>query len=272
MDALLGKLDKIEELAGLPSLVLDLMGLINEPGTSSRDLVRRLEMDEALAAYLLKQCNSAIFGIRQEIRSLQQAVILLGFSKLKMIFSDYMMRNLYHLGNASQDQLSLWKHATAVAILNRLLAAKMRIAADEAYLAGLLHDIGLLALYHIDKQRFFHMRQIWLEDRPEDPTPLERRLFGHSHDQVGSILLERWLLSDYLKEVVRYHHIALRYQGGNNSVPLTALSNAIVHNLFDEHDQVLGDLIDACGLNWNEINEQLPAAQELIAAAWALAD
>ncbi len=272
MDQLLQKLDKLEEFMGLPALVLDLMGLISEPGTTTQDLVKRLELDESLAAYLLKQCNSAAYGIREEIRSLQRAVTLLGFSKLKMTFSDYMMRNLYRLGQVDLEQIDLWKHATSVAVINRVLAPELKIAEDEAYLAGLLHDIGRLAFYHLDKTRYFHFRQVWIEEKPDDPTRMERRLFGHSHDQIGHILLEHWQLSDYLKEVVRYHHNALRYQGDNRSVNLTALSNAISHNLFDDHNQALGDLLEPCGLSLAEVNKVLPTALEQINTAWAIAE
>jgi len=271
MDQLLQRLEKLEEFTGLPALVLDLMGLISEPGTIVQDLINRLELDESLAAYLLKQCNSAAYSIREEIRSLPRAVTLLGFSRLKMIFSDYMMRNLYRLGQTSSEQIDLWKHATAVAVINRALAPKMKIAEDEAYLAGLLHDIGRLALYYLDPTRYFHFRQVWLEEKPNDTTRLERKLFGHSHDQIGHILLERWQLSDYLKEVVRYHHNALRYQGNNKTVTLTALSNAIVHNLYDDHSLFLDDLLEYCGLSLSDINALLPSAGKLIESAWVLA-
>ncbi len=271
-DQLVKQVETMEEFAGLPALVLDLMGLINDPGTSIQDLVKRLELDAALAAYLLKHCNSAASGIREEIRSLPRAVALLGYSKLKMIFSDYMMRNLYRLGQTDEEQLYQWKHATAVAVLNRFLAVRLKITEDEAYLAGLLHDIGRLAMIHIDKNRFFYFRQVWLDEKPENPTQLERKLFGHSHDLVGNILLDHWRFSEYLKEVVRYHHTALRYQGTNPSVPLTALSNSIVHNLFDNHVQPLGDLLSQCGIQLIEINEILPRARREIEAAWALAN
>lgn len=271
MEQLLKEIDKLEEFTGLPSLVLDLMGLISEPGTTTQDLVNRLELDEALAAYLLKQCNSAAYGIREEIRSLPRAVVLLGYSKLKMVFSDYLMRNLYRLGHADTQQVQLWQHATAVAVMNRLLADRLKISEDEAYLAGLLHDIGRLAIYHLHKDRYFHLNQMILEEKPTDPTRLERRLIGYAHDQIGYLLLEKWGLSDYLKEVVRYHHNALRYQGTNQTIALTALSNALIHNLYDEHTQPLGDLLSLSSLKLTDINPLLPEAEELIQAAWSFA-
>jgi putative nucleotidyltransferase with HDIG domain len=270
MEQLIKEIDKLEEFAGLPTLVLDLMGLISESGTTSQDLVKRLELDEALAAYLLKQCNAAVYGIREEIRSIQRAVVLLGYSKLKMIFSDYLMRNLYHLGQTGPEQTQLWQHATAVAVMNRLLAAKVRISADEAYLAGLLHDIGRLAISHLQKERFFHLSQMIKEEKPADPTRLERRLIGYAHDQVGHLLLEKWKLSEYLKEVVRYHHNALRYQGTNKTVALTALSNSLIHNLYDGHSQPLGDLLTLCDLKVTDVNAILPEAETRIQEAWEL--
>lgn len=270
MNELLDKLNNLNEFTGMPTVVLDLMGLISEPGTTTRDLVKRLERDESLAAYLLRQCNSAAYGIREEIRSLQQAVTLLGYSRLKMTFSDYMMRNLYHLGQASEEQLRLWKHATAVAVFNRTLSSSMKLNEEEVYLAGLLHDIGRLAIYHLDRPGFSQFHQLWLQKKGEDVTRLERGFFGHSHDQVGNLLLERWGVSEYLKEVVRYHHNALRYQGGNKTVALTALSNAIIHNLYDDCGYALTDLMENCSLSLSGINALIPAANKEIEAVWSL--
>ncbi|MCP4215372.1 MAG: HDOD domain-containing protein, partial [bacterium] len=114
-------IDKIEELAAMPSIALDLMAMLNDPSSSVTNIVDRVKLDQAMISYILKNCNSPLYGVRNEVTSIKMAVNLLGFSTLKSILMAYFMRNLYQLSGKNEIKDYLWKHSVAVAVFSKSL-------------------------------------------------------------------------------------------------------------------------------------------------------
>src|SRR5262245_41721762 len=135
----------------LPDFVVRLLGLFNDPHTEPRDIERHLQNDQVPVAKTLPMVNSPFFGQRHAVRTVKDAVMLLGFRRLRsfLIASStgrYMQRDFSCYGH---DRKGLWKHAVAVAAAAREIARSCGLGAEDAelmFLAGLLHDIGKLAI------------------------------------------------------------------------------------------------------------------------------
>lgn len=200
---------QVDNLKPLPSSITRALKMMDDPEASFDQLVSILQVDQALTVRILKQANSAYYGFRAPASTLQEGIIRLGMRRLKNIlltlsFSSTLGRRLagYNLGHGD-----LWRHSVAVAMVAQRLAERVHYAnVDEAYVAGLLHDLGKLVL---DQHFKIDWTQV-LEAGREFQLSLidvEEKLFEMNHAQVGGELAQRWELPVELIDAIAYHHM-----------------------------------------------------------------
>ncbi|HMQ53896.1 MAG TPA: HDOD domain-containing protein [Anaerolineae bacterium] len=200
---------QVDNLKPLPSSITRALKMMDDPEASFDQLVSILQVDQALTVRILKQANSAYYGFRAPASTLQEGIIRLGMRRLKNIlltlsFSSTLGRRLagYNLGHGD-----LWRHSVAVAMVAQRLAERVHYAnVDEAYVAGLLHDLGKLVL---DQHFKIDWTQV-LEAGREFQLSLidvEEKLFEMNHAQVGGELAQRWELPAELIDAIAYHHM-----------------------------------------------------------------
>jgi len=196
------------EIASLPEITTRIVQVIEDPRATAHDMHEIVRTDPALASKILKVVNSAFYGLPSQVGSLDRAIILLGPSAVKNIALAASLSRMFD-ANAISEQFNardLWRHCVAVAVCVRLLAAKSKsIAPDEAFVAGLVHDVGLIAV-----QQLFPAKLKDLADRCRD-TPqclcaLEESLIGADHQAFGSALARKWNFPPSLRHVVGCHH------------------------------------------------------------------
>jgi len=222
---------QIDEINAMPVVTLDLMGLLNEQGTTITDLSRKVKSDEALAAFILKNCNSPLYGIKSEIKSILQALTLLGFSRIKSILMTYINKNLYNISGKSEIKNKLWRHSVSVASFSQAIATHIKVDTEEAYLAGLLHDIGKLIIYNAE-QKIFEKVLTEIELSGSESYLIETKFLGFNHMEIGSLIMEKWKFSNNLIESAQFHHTNLNI-GNNKFIGVVAFANEISHS---EHD------------------------------------
>jgi len=247
-------IEKIDDLSALPSIAMDIMGMLNDPSSSVKEIVSKISLDQAMVSYVMKNCNSALYGVRTEVTSVNRAINLLGFSNLKSILMAYFMRNLYRLSGKNPIKESLWKHSIAVAVFCRDMAGvvpKLKMDAEEAYLVGLLHDVGKIVLYLDDSSAYEEIVRIVSEGK-EDFFNAEKARLRFTHVDVGYFLLTKWHFSPDLIEVVYHHHDNEYSLGAQRKPPITlvafadSLSHIYLENRFDELKPYL-DLFNMTG-------------------------
>ena len=144
---------KVGEIASLPELTTKIIRIVENPKSTARDLFDVIRCDPALSARILKVVNSAFYGLPGQIANIDRAIVLLGLSAVKNIAVAASMTHLFN-GGSQVDGLSgvdLWKHSLTVGVACKMLtAAQGRPAVEESFLAGLIHDIGIL----IERQVF----------------------------------------------------------------------------------------------------------------------
>ena len=199
---------QVRDLPALPAAVLRVMQTADDPKASASDVARALASDQALAARVLKLANSAFYGASRRISTVSEAVVILGLRttrNLAMATSCEEMLTREVSGYAMQRG-ALWRHSLACGTAAQALAKRADIrGVEEAFVAGLLHDIGKVILSAYQREKF----ALTLRRTLEQGIPYceaEREIFGFDHAEAGARLLERWNLPSALVSAVRWHH------------------------------------------------------------------
>ena len=213
---------QVRDLPALPAAVLRVMQTADDPKASASDVARALASDQALAARVLKLANSAFYGASRRISTVSEAVVILGLRttrNLAMATSCEEMLTREVSGYAMQRG-ALWRHSLACGTAAQALAKRAGIrGVEEAFVAGLLHDIGKVILSAYQREKFALTLRRTLE-QGISYCEAEREIFGFDHAEAGARLLERWNLPSALVSAVRWHHTP---QDAPESSPLPML-------------------------------------------------
>lgn len=205
------RLDGIRNLPTLPDVYAKVQAIIQDPNSSARDVGAVVAEDPALTARLLKMVNSAFYGMRQEVSTIDHAVVVLGTRELEhVILATTVLKVFPHReGEARFNLQAFWRHALGTAIAAREVSRRMQMGKpEELFTMGLLHDIGkiVLDLYFQDEYAAV-LDAIAQRDQPIGV--IEEELLGFDHAAVGSILAAKWELPPRLVDVIQHHHAPL---------------------------------------------------------------
>ncbi len=210
----------ISHIATLPEVTVRIIELVEDPGSSARDLHHLIASDPALTARMLKVVNSAFYGLPRQIASINRAVSLLGLNAVKNIAVAASLAKLFRGGSVGRfDAQQLWTHCCATATAAKFVAdlAGRKGAADEAFLAGLIHDVGILVELQYDRARFAAAIEQAAEG--DDLLSAERLAFGDTHEGIGAALCEHWKFPASLVWVAGHHHAPMSVPSANRDLP-----------------------------------------------------
>jgi len=196
-------IEQTGELYTLPSVALEVLRLTDQPDVDARQLKECIENDPALTSKLLRVVNSSLFGLSREVSDLNQALALLGIKPLKLLVLGFSLpEDLFQ--SVQRGLLAhYWQHALTKAVAARELATLLgSTAGDEAFLAGLLQDIGMLALVGRVGESYVRFVDRAREDAGR-LCELERLALGFDHVELSVALLERWGMPSTLLDAVR---------------------------------------------------------------------
>src|SRR6266478_6386133 len=166
---------------------------------------RVLRMDAAFTADVLRLANSPLIGMRGEIKSIMQAVMMLGLERIKGLATTLSLRAFLTTSVPTSALLASWRHNLAAAILCERLARILVIDSDTCYTAGLVHDVGRLALLCAFPDKYEQILSVQPSD-DFDLLQLERSIFEIDHCQAGKWILEQWDFPKEMCEVASLHH------------------------------------------------------------------
>lgn len=217
MDGTVEKNSKIEELmrkvedsdiSSIKQTVTQILTIINNPKSSAKDLKDIIEVDPPLTAKLLKLANSAFYGYAKTISEIQEAIVCIGFEAVREIAVSQKVCELFQDDDYihGYSRRSLWKHCVAVAICSKLLFRReFRERGDNIYVAGLLHDIGIIVI-----DQFLHdqFKEILKKTRSERNNLLvvEDSVLGFNHTDIGLAIAESWGFPDEMSKAIANHH------------------------------------------------------------------
>jgi putative nucleotidyltransferase with HDIG domain len=194
-----------KNLPTIPAVLARILQLVESENGSGRELIEVIEHDQVLTAKLLRLANSAFFGQSRRVATVPRAVVLLGYSTVRNLSLGVKIWDTLGRGIARARLEELWMHAVVVALAVKTVAAKLRAGnPDEAFTAGILHDIGRLVLAARFQQEYW--RALGDAGCGDALDAVERASFGVDHAEVGGWVLEAWSLPPSIVEAVRLHH------------------------------------------------------------------
>lgn len=208
------------EIASIKKIVSEIVGVINDPSSSAKQLKDIIELDPPLAGRVLHRANSAYFARSRKISDILEAIIWIGFEEVKELALSQTVSKIFEEGQTvyGYSAISLWKHSVAVALCGKLIYRReLGQRGDNAYAAGLLHDIGIIVedqFLHEDFHQVLKQRDTDEVDMPE----AESDLIGFNHAQIGAALTGHWDLPEELVTGIGGHHEPGSITGANNKI------------------------------------------------------
>lgn len=198
----------IEALPPLPAVALRVMQVAQDPKSSASDLAIVVSSDPGLSARILRIVNSAAYRRSREITSVQEALVMLGFVQARNIAISGAIAGAYAPDalNALFRIETFWRHSIAVAFKSSELAGRSRrLDVPSAFTAGILHNIGRLAMFYYDPAGLDQaVAQAIASEAPIEAMELE--LLGFNHTEIGDALAEKWKLPEDVRAAIHHHH------------------------------------------------------------------
>lgn len=195
----------IKSLPPFPAVALQLMGLLDDDEVPMKQIVTLLRIDPALSAEILRVSNSALYGLTRRIDNVSHAVVVLGTESVKRLALTVALGRFSKRFLNDKALRVCWDHSVACALIGERLAEHLKQPRDRAYTAGLLLDVGRLALLACYPAEYGNMIEVAREN-DFDQLECERQLFDIDHCAAGEWLGRHWNLPDDLVEAIATHH------------------------------------------------------------------
>lgn len=223
------KLENLEQMPTIPTVLAPLLRYLEQPldRLEVQQVVDLISQDKSLAAQCLYLANSPLFGRWQTVDTVRNAVIALGLQRMRDIAVSCSVLALLPQGKTGIDPVVFWEHSLGCALVCRQFAHKIAYEdPGKAYLAGLLHDIGIVAHLWIVPTEFASS----LQAASFQHIPLheaELRILGTTHCETGKLVAERWHLTPDLIAAAGCHHDAASATHDRALVALVSLSDLL---------------------------------------------
>jgi putative nucleotidyltransferase with HDIG domain len=268
------------ELPVLPRVAQRVMTLAQDDRSDLRELATVIRHDPAFAAQLLRAASSPVYGGRGPVASLQQALARLGMTQLRQIALMIVMRSdLYAVRGHEKTLGELFRLATVSALFAQEIARLRRSNVEEAFLAGLLHDIGEPVVLRLGVDHLERAPRVARPASPEAVREALARSMAELHTEVGAQVIASWELPAALAETARSHHAADRACG--NLVRTVMLADALAACAFgrcacpeaaeDRHEpEVPDEVLGALGVYPDHVATLVARGRALVAATGTL--
>ncbi|MFH1410384.1 MAG: response regulator [Patescibacteria group bacterium] len=261
-------ISQMDSIPSLPSLYAEVMEAVQSPDASLNKVGRIIAKDMGMTAKILHLVNSAFFGIPRHVSNPEQAVSLLGLDTVKALVLTVGVFSKFDKAKIPAFSIkNLWTHSLIAGAYAKEIAGSEnvdRISIDDAFMAGLLHDIGKLVMATYLTDEYTRVTK-HVQDEKLPFYKAEQKVFDTTHAEVGAYLLGLWGLSNSIVEAVGFHHLPLNFPQKTFS-PLTAVHFA---NVF-EHERHLSLPTNLSGAKTSDpyleqlsLGERLPVWREI---------
>ncbi|HCV43050.1 MAG TPA: hypothetical protein DGH68_06165 [Bacteroidetes bacterium] len=251
--------------ARLPVAVREVVRLVNEPKTTVARLAAAVATHHALAESVLRKANVSTYGLPGRVKNLNSAVVVLGLDALKATSRSVLVsstgRQMTYTAVRHQD---MWEHSIGCAIAARILASQSgRCSPDDAYLAGLLHDVGVMFTSGPDQGKGAGSA---LSGAIVMPRPMLEGAHRFAHAHIGADKAEEWGLALDIVEAIRFHHLPRLATTNNSLTGIVHLAEFLCHHLrvgtatFERADFCDREAIATLGVHEITTTEQLIAS------------
>ncbi|MEO0511586.1 MAG: HDOD domain-containing protein [Planctomycetota bacterium] len=206
-------LKDLNHIGTLPEVTLKIIELVEDPDSTAAQLHELISTDPALCGRVLKVVNSSFYGLPGQVASIDRAIVMLGLNAVKNIAIAASLNKLFRGGTLTQEfsARDLWDHSIATAVCSKLLADAIgHRMGDEAFLAGLMHDVGIMVELQTGRHELVDVLESITPANDGVPAgsmlEAERRIFGADHTSFGAGLCAKWKFPRTLAAVCAFHH------------------------------------------------------------------
>lgn len=236
---------KVDDMKVLPEIINKIIALTDDPDSTVQDMEKAILKDSVLTTKILRLANSAYYGYARNISTISRAAVLLGFQAIKSLALASTMRTYLtdELKGYSLEKNQLWTQSQTCAIVSRFIAKQIKYPnPEEAYIAGLLRDIGKTILnQHMEKEYADVLSKIEMHNMSF--LDAEGEVLGFNHAEIGEKVAEKWNLPKALVDAIGHHHTPEQ----SNVNPLLV---SIVH-IADAITMMMGVGLGVDGLAYN---------------------
>ncbi len=266
----------IDRMPSLSTTVTKVLEICNRPDTSPKDLNQVISLDPVLTGQVLKLINSAYYSLPNKITTLTRAIIMLGLNTVKNLALSTAILGTMRKEGAFQSlpMDHFWTHSICVGVTAKALAAEKGISTlmrEEAFVAGLLHDLGKVVLTNCFTKEYSHA----LASTKKDQASLRAReidIFGFDHGLTGKMIAEKWQLNETISDALCHHHDPEGTpEDTRELVSIVALAN-VYANIYDfgsagdpfQEEETVQHILDMAGFAWEDLTFLLDKAEEEI--------
>lgn len=206
-ESTLKRLQNISQLPTIPKVITELSKLFNNPSTSITQLSNVIEKDQALTLRVLSVANSPLYGIQREINSLHAAILILGNQELRSIVTALGIKSSFKMTSSDNFNFyEFWLHSMVVGIAAKRITKELGFNFDgDSFIAGILHDFGLLVLHEFLQDSYEEIL-LFASEYNIDILEAEYKVLGLSHQEIGNFLAKKWSLTSTLNDSLTFHH------------------------------------------------------------------
>lgn len=264
----------LDSLPAMPVIAQKLLALNLDSEKGEQQMMTLIGQDPMISAKIIGLANSPLLGLARHITTVKDAAMLLGLTRVKSVATGIAVMSLVSKPIGHFDPQELWMHNMGVAFamlpVVQAMPANNRPPEDLIFLAGMLHDIGYLALAHLDRERSDDLHTRLAIEADRQAIEVERELLEITHDELGAELAEHWNLPAEIIAVLRYHHTP-DAEGAAEGQPLVRILN-ITEKLLPSlglHEYVGNDVAPE---EWAALGIDPDRADEIAAQAAEQAD
>ncbi len=194
--------EEYKDIPPMPNVMVKALSVIKNPTTGIAELAKIMQTDQSISTKTLSLVNSAFYGFRQQITSINKALVILGMMKAKNIIMSLALKQMM----TTQGSRDLWEHSIKCAVASEIIAKEYKIInPDDAFVIGFLHDIGKILLNTKNPLKYSKVRYL-AQQGNVDLVDLEDAQFGTNHCILGAYISKKWQLPVILTNCIRYHH------------------------------------------------------------------
>jgi len=200
-------LTNIYNLPAMSSAIMEVSKLLDDPSTNTTELSRIIGKDQGMSTKILSIANSPLYGLPRKVSTIDFAILIIGYQDIKnIVVALTMVDSFKNKSDKFFNQKDFWKHSILTGSAAKRLADDLgyRIG-SEAFVAGLLHDLGIPVMH-----KYFHssfeMIHNEFESGDSKLEDIELRYLGMNHSELGKFLASKWNLPPHLCGAIEFHH------------------------------------------------------------------
>ena len=272
--------ERVGQLSSLPAVAQRVLQVAENDDSTAADLLEVVGQDPTLSIRILRTVNSSFFGIPNQVADLKTAISMLGFVEVRNLALTVYVARLCEDSSEyrSFSRETLWNHMIAVGTIAREIASiYQRVDPEEAYTAGLLHDVGMLLIDQYMHQTFCKAIDLVMQGTPT--TDAERRVLTFDHTDLGAYVARKSKFPKRVEVAIQYHHCPSDYEGPERELlDMVAVANFLaskkgltslgVHNIAPPTEKIY----DSLGLHRRQLASLIEGLDELLESSKVLAD